>query len=68
MQDRNIKKMIWMAYAMPAIPLLVYTAANLAAGSWRIVICSIMFVVFVDLVWFTAYAVHQLRQERLFDR
>ena len=66
MQDRSIKKIIWMAYGIPAIPLLIYTSANLTTGSWRIVICSIMFVVFVDLVWFTSYAVSRLRQWWLF--
>ncbi len=66
MQDRSIKKIIWMAYAIPAIPLLIYTSANLTTGSWRIVICSIMFVVFAGLVWFTNYAVSRLRQGQLF--
>ena len=66
MQDRSIKKIIWIAYAIPAIPLLIYTSAILAEGSWRIVLCSFMFVVFAGLVWFTNYVVSQLRQGRLF--
>jgi hypothetical protein len=66
MQDRSIKKIVWLAYAIPAIPLLIYTSVNLTTGSWRIVICSIMFVVFAALVWFTNYVVSQLRQGRLF--
>jgi hypothetical protein len=66
MQDRSIKKIVWMAYAIPAIPLLIYTSVNLTTGSWRVVICSLMFVVFTGLVWFTNYVVSQLRQGRLF--
>ena len=66
MQDRSIKKIVWLAYSIPAIPLLIYTSANLTTGSWRIVICLFMFVVFAGLIWFTNYVVSQLRQGRLF--
>jgi hypothetical protein len=62
MQDRYIKKIIWMAYSIPAIPLFIYTSGILASGSWRVVICSIMFVVFAGVVWFTNYVVSQLKQ------
>jgi hypothetical protein len=61
MRDRNVKRLVWAVYAIPAIPLFIYTSANLASGSWRIVICSIMFVVFAGLMWFTDYAVSRLR-------
>jgi hypothetical protein len=66
MQDRSIKKIVWLVYAIPAIPLLIYTSANLTTGSWRIVICSFMFVVLAGLLWFTNYVVSQLRHGRLF--
>ena len=66
MQDRSIKKIVWLAYAIPVIPLLIYTSANLATGTRRVVICSSMFVVFAGLVWFTNYVVSQLRKGRLF--
>ena len=66
MQDRYIKKIVWMAYSIPAIPLFIYTSGILASGSWRVVICSIMFVVFAGVVSFTNYLVNQLRQGRLF--
>jgi hypothetical protein len=62
MQDRNIKRLVWMTYAIPAIPLFIYTSGILAAGSWRVVLCSIMFVVFAGVVWFTNYVASQLRQ------
>ncbi len=67
MQDGYIKKIVWIAYSIPAIPLFIYTSAILVAGSWRVVICSIMFVVFAGVVWFTNYAVSQLRQGGLAD-
>jgi hypothetical protein len=65
MQDGCVKKIIWMVYAIPATPLLIYTSTNFTAGSWRIVICSIMFVVFAGMVWFTNYVVSRLRHGRL---
>lgn len=62
MQDKYIKRIVWMAYAIPAIPLFIYTSGILASGSWRVVICSIMFVVFTGVIWFTNYVASQLRQ------
>jgi hypothetical protein len=62
MQDGCVKKIIWIAYAIPAIPLLIYTSVNLTTGSRRVVICSLMFVVFTGLVWFINYVAGQLRQ------
>jgi hypothetical protein len=64
MQDRYIKRIVWMAYSIPAIPLFIYTSGILASGSWRVVICSIMFVVFAGVIWFTHYVASQLRQGR----
>jgi hypothetical protein len=66
MQDRSIKRIVWIAYSIPAIPLLIYASAILATGRWRIVICSFMFVVFMGLVWFTNYVASRLRQGRLY--
>ena len=66
MQDRSIKKIVWLAYAIPAIPLFIFTSANLTTGSRRIVICSIMFVIFACLVWFTSHVASQFRQGQLF--
>jgi hypothetical protein len=62
MQDRSVKKIIWIAYAIPAIPLFIYTSASLAAGSRRVAVCSLMFVVFAGLVWFTNYVASELKQ------
>ena len=62
MQDSSVKKIIWIAYAIPAIPLLIYTSASLASGSRRVVICSFLFAVFAGSVWFTTYAAAQLKQ------
>jgi hypothetical protein len=63
--DRNIKKMVWMIYAIPAMPLFIYVAANLASGIWRIVICSVMFAVFTGLVWLTKYSENRSLQSNL---
>jgi hypothetical protein len=62
MKDKNIRMIIWMAYAVPAVPLLIYTSVNLTTGSVRIVTCSLMFAAFAGLIWFTNYVACQLRQ------
>jgi len=60
MQDKDIKKIVWLAYTMLALLLLLVTASNITSGSRRIFVCSVIFVTFTAVVWFTNYVVNQL--------